>query len=145
MSRFNRHPSNDYVAAVAALKKLPLDDRRRAFSESAADEMQAAAEGRFGQRVKGGESWKRLIGKRTDFDDHLPGDDHRELRRAQNGDLTYFSHPYSLGFSTLSDIVAHCKTHGLEIEVNANSWHAPGDTLRVRYWKPKSPRKPAAK
>ena len=124
-------PSPEYTAAVEALKRLSLQKRLDAFAESAADELGAIADEKVGKPLAGRRSWKRLLGKRGEADDQMPGGDHVELRE---GDvITYTSHPYQLDLATLREMVRRCDENGLEVRIDTMSWYFPGQTLRVTY------------
>ncbi len=131
MYEFTSQPTPEFIAAVEALKKLAWDDRSRAFAEATSPDLRDQATKAYGKPVKRNKSWKRLIGKRPGIDDHLPGDDHVELRVGKN--MTYASHPYQLHLDQLRDIVQVCDENGLDITIDTKSWYFPSATLRVTY------------
>jgi hypothetical protein len=141
-SGFKGNPSREFIAAVEALKRLTLDNRRRAYAEAASAEIEEMATRHYGDKAAGRASWRRLLGEQPQDGDKLPGDDHIELRKGR--ELTYISHPYRLAFDDLREIVAICTERGLEANIDALSWYFPGLALRVTYERTKSANTEAA-
>jgi hypothetical protein len=131
MSQFNSNPSRKYLAAVEALKRIPFDERDRAYADATADDWKRLADEQGGPKPKGKTSWRRLLGKPAQVADRLPGDDHIELR--QGKELTYISQPYHLNFEQLCEIVSACAANGLKASIDARSWYFPGAAIRVTY------------
>lgn len=130
------NPSPAYIAAVKALKSLPLGERSRAFADAEADDLKDAMGERLGKETTGRKSWRRLIAQTGKPGDRLPGDDHVELW-VKDGLITYVSHPYGLTLGALKEIVSLCEEHGLEISIHAGSWYFPGNTIVAEYTKAK--------
>lgn len=131
MSNFNSRPTQAYLAAVDALKKIPLEARKAALADATAEKMRDLADKQLGKPLRGKKTWRKLIGESGKDDDELPGDDHVELRQGKV--LSYVSHPYQLEFSDLKDIMGLCMANGLEVRIDAKSWYYPGATIRVTY------------
>ena len=133
-TRFNANPSPAYIAAVKALKALPLNERGAAFADAEADDLKAAMSQRLGKESTGRKSWRRLVGKQGEPGDQLPGDDHVGLW-VNDGELTYISQPYGLTLDKLKEIVAVCEESGLKVTIGGGSWYYPGSTIVVEYTK----------
>jgi hypothetical protein len=117
--------------ALAALKKLPYDERFEVFRMSIADEAQKHADRKYGPKTTRIKTWRALIGKSSQAGDRLPGDDHTELRKGKT--VTYLSQPYHLHLKELRQIVRACDEYGLEVAITAGSWYRRGDTILVAY------------
>lgn len=133
MSPFNSHPTREYLQAVEALRKIPLEERSSAFADATAADMREIADKQLGKPISGRKSWRRLLDEKDGDSDKLPGDDHVELRRAEA--LTYVSQPYHLNFDELKELMSVCMAHGLEAQIDARSWCYPSGTIRVSYTK----------
>jgi hypothetical protein len=131
MTDFFHKPSKAYLDAVDALKRLPLEERGRAYADASFDDWQAIAEKLYGKRTSGKKSWRRLTGVRGDISDKLPGDDHIELRVGKS--LSYISQPYQLNLNQLREIVEICNANKLDVSIDARSWYFPGSTICVTY------------
>lgn len=57
-TRFNANPSPAYIAAVKALKALPLNERGNAFAGAEAGDLKAAMSQRLGKESTGRKSWR---------------------------------------------------------------------------------------
>lgn len=137
MTRFKRDPSADYTAAVAALRRLPTDERGRAFAESVADDAKRLWMEREGVKASSNCSldWLRLVGRRASRDSlppHLPGQDHAELFVKDGKAEVFTFQPYQLCWDTLEDLVEACRQNGLQADVTTwPAWHYPGSVLFV--------------
>ena len=70
---FTADLTEDYCAAVAALKKLPLTQRGSAYAEATWRDLRTAFAERLGKQIidQASRSWLRLIGKKSDPRDAL--------------------------------------------------------------------------
>jgi hypothetical protein len=67
MSTFQHKPSTDYGAAVAALRRLPYEDRAPAYAEAVAEEARSLWIEREGVTASSSSTagWRRLLGQRV--------------------------------------------------------------------------------
>lgn len=136
-SNFNSRPSREYLTAVEALRKVPINERDRAFADATAADLEALASEHVGKKMSGRKSWRRMLGEKGKETDVLPGDDHVELRQSET--VTYISHPYKLKLDQLREIVRVCDENKLDVLIDAKSWYFPGAAIRVTY-RPRDPR-----
>lgn len=133
-SRFMDQPSADYRAAVEALRKLPADDRTRAYAEASASEARVDWLAKRKVRPSRARSWQALLGRQhwSDCFKRLPGQDHAEMfiRDGKPAILTF--QPYHLSFDTLRALVETCVRNGLRFDIDTRaSWYFPGAVALV--------------
>jgi hypothetical protein len=126
---------NDTELSMANAEREKLKQLAENNEEACKEIIEKQAKERLGRRQKRN-YWQRLLGHRgSAVDLPLPGDDHPELWRTQDGRLVYVSHPYNLWPERLEEIRMACEQHGLEATLSGISWYNPGGTYRVEYRK----------
>jgi hypothetical protein len=122
--------SGDYETAVTALARLPLDAMRQAYSTAAAPGLRAQASAVLGRCKSGlGGAIKGMVGGGPWAS---PAFDNAELW-SRGKSVALVSHPSALGLDDLRAIVDAADNGGLDVMIDAASWHSPGQALRIEW------------
>jgi hypothetical protein len=63
--------------------------------------------------------------------------DHFEIRKDEDKNNMYFSHPYELSYEAIKNTFETCEKHGVKFEISGKSDHDPG-AMKIRWYKPDS-------